>query len=47
MGLYGIGSSVTLKAQFDRGTQNVPIPLKGPTGFDSETNWNVSMSSAG
>ena len=25
----------------------VPNSLKGPTGFDSETNGNVSMSSAG
>ncbi|VAW14845.1 hypothetical protein MNBD_BACTEROID03-2058 [hydrothermal vent metagenome] len=26
---------------------NLPNSLKGPTGFDSETNGNVSMSSAG
>ncbi len=27
--------------------QGVPNSLKGPTGFDSKTNGNVSMSSAG
>ena len=33
--------------QFDYGMQSMRISLKGPTGFDSETNWNVSMPSAG
>ncbi len=33
--------------QFVLAFAGIAIPVKGPTGFDSETNGNVSMSSAG
>ncbi len=35
------------RIQFAYGMPCVPISLKGPTGFDSETNGDVSMPSAG
>ena len=42
-----IGRQDTLRVQFVYGRLSLPNSLKGPTGFDSETNGNVSMSSAG